>query len=246
MAEPIDDAVALAAYARLRAEGDDAARERLRALVCGQKREPDTFSDGADQATVNSYIEQLASPAHAPTRAGGENADHTFRGTMADALQDNGRDEEAGLLRSRRPVFVHEGQIRAVPRCVEIRGRRWFQRSYGNTYHTAHAFIDGQHVLTVPRQYGYGDQYLDSAMEGLERAGLVPPRERNPRTNGSEALWQWRERHGINLDTSVEDVPRQRDLSAPPPPSRYHPQKRRSRKVRPNHASPALRKRPHL
>lgn len=180
------------------------------------------YSTGENHDTLTNGITALSSPEHEATRRGGEGADHTFRGMLADVLQTHEREDEANLLRSGRPVFVHEGQVRAVPRSVEIRGRRWFQRTYGNTYHTAHAYIDGQHVLSVPRQYGYGDQYCDNAMGALERAGLIPPRERYP-NGGHEATWQWRDRHGVNLDASVQDVPRQRDLNDPPPPSHYQP-----------------------
>jgi hypothetical protein len=50
--------------------------------------------------TVSNMLEQLAKPEHNHTRWGGENADHTFRGALADALDEQGRDEEASLLRN--------------------------------------------------------------------------------------------------------------------------------------------------
>lgn len=40
------------------------------------------------------------------TRAGGSEADHTFRGVVADKLQDHGRDYEAALLRDGHPVRI--------------------------------------------------------------------------------------------------------------------------------------------
>lgn len=187
-----------------------------------RKTVPRRYADATNHEALAVGIKTLSSPAHESTRRGGNDADRTFRGQLADLLQDHEREEEANLLRSNRPVFVHRDQVRAVPRSVEIRGRRWFQRTYGNTYHTAHVYVDGKHVLSIPRQYGYGDQYADTAMNELERQGLIPPRERY-QNGGREANWQWRDRHGIDLDTSVEDVRRQRDLDAPPPPSRYRP-----------------------
>ena len=35
-----------------------------------------------------------------------------------------------------------------------IRGRRWFQKLYGNTYHTVTVVVNG-HVLKSNIQYGY-------------------------------------------------------------------------------------------
>jgi hypothetical protein len=40
---------------------------------------------------------------------------------------------------------------------LHIEGRRWFQRTAGNTYHTVRIFIDGECVHTSDRTYGYGD-----------------------------------------------------------------------------------------
>lgn len=177
---------------------------------------------GADQSRLAGMLKEFGSPEHEQNRRGGEEADHLVRGQLADALQENGREEEAALLRSGRPVFLHNSEVRPIPRHIDVQGRRWFQRTYGNTYHTAHVFVDGKHVLTVPNQYGYGDQYLHNAVEALENAGLVPPRERYP-NGGQEAIWQWRDRHGMDLNNSVEDVRRQRDLNAPPGTSSYRP-----------------------
>lgn len=45
-----------------------------------------------------------------------------------------------------------------------IRGRRWFQKLYGNTYHTVTVVVNG-HVLKSNIQYGYGTQYLVTAAD---------------------------------------------------------------------------------
>jgi hypothetical protein len=170
----------------------------------------------ATPADANNLLEQVSSnPEHGKPGA-------ALRLIAADALNDLGRHEEENLLRGDGRVFVANGTVKPMPHHVEIRGRRWFQRAYGNTYHTAHVYIDGKHVLSVPRQYGYGEQYADTAMDMLEKQGLIPPREKYG-NGGHEARWQWRDRHGIGLDVSAEDVRRQRDLDAPPPPSNYTP-----------------------
>lgn len=66
---------------------------------------------GADD--VANMLNQLASPEHNQTRWGGEQADHTFRGVLADALDETGRSKEAGLLRNpNQHVLIHEGSVR--------------------------------------------------------------------------------------------------------------------------------------
>lgn len=88
---------------------------------------------------------------------------------------------------------------------LEIRGRRWFARGAGNTYHTAQIVIDGKAVHKTPRSYGYGEQYVQSAVEWLVANGhLSPIWQKRP-------LWQLRD-YGVRYEASAEDVPRQRDL----------------------------------
>lgn len=95
---------------------------------------------------------------------------------------------------------------------LNIIGRRWFRRTYGNTYTTAEIFIDGKLIAKVGPTGGYGDHYITIAFEYLDKNGLLdPPLQKH--ANGSyEATWQWRDRTGIALHTSVMDVPRERDL----------------------------------
>ena len=63
--------------------------------------------------TVENLLTQLASPEHNHTRWGGEKADHTFRGVLADALDERGRDKEAELLRNPdQHVLLRKGIVR--------------------------------------------------------------------------------------------------------------------------------------
>ena len=60
-----------------------------------------------------------------------------------------------------------------------ITGRRWLQRSYGNTYHTATMEVrdmDGNTVYTYKsgERYGYGEQFIVTAMEYFIAAGYLP------------------------------------------------------------------------
>lgn len=94
---------------------------------------------------------------------------------------------------------------------LTITGRRWFQRTYGNTYHTAQIRIDGKPIHSTPKEYGYDDQYIETAMRWLDESGLIEPRLKH--NNGfHEALYQWAERTGNTFDTIPSDVSRERDL----------------------------------
>ena len=97
------------------------------------------------------------------------------------------------------------------PKSIVILGRRWFQKTYGNTYHTATVIIDGETMFSTPIEYGYGDQYRDTAFRELESRGLIPARLEH--ANGShECSWQWEERTGIKVGYSCADVMREKDL----------------------------------
>lgn len=64
--------------------------------------------------TVENLLGQLQHPTHNQTRWGGLEADHTFRGVLADALDEADRPAEAGLLRNPdQRVLVDGGKVRA-------------------------------------------------------------------------------------------------------------------------------------
>ena len=55
---------------------------------------------------------------------------------------------------------------------VTIAGRRWFQRSYGNTYHSVTIYADGFSFI-LSTQYGYGDQWEQTARDWLRDVGFT-------------------------------------------------------------------------
>lgn len=57
---------------------------------------------------------------------------------------------------------------------IHIEGRRWFQRTYGNTYHSVRIFKDGAQLAYLPFQYGYGDCFLQTALDWLKANGHAP------------------------------------------------------------------------
>lgn len=57
---------------------------------------------------------------------------------------------------------------------LHIEGRRWFQRGPGNTYHSVRIFKEGTLLVTLPYQYGYGEGYLQTALDWLRDNGHIP------------------------------------------------------------------------
>lgn len=93
---------------------------------------------------------------------------------------------------------------------ITIIGRRWFQRTYGNTYNTVRILIDGKTVAELPKEYGYGNHYYQRAAEWLNKNGYVQLEKYG---NGCmQPLHALRDDGLIGLEYWAEDVARERDL----------------------------------
>lgn len=93
---------------------------------------------------------------------------------------------------------------------ITIIGRRWFERTGGNTYNTARIMINGKTVADLPREYGYGNSYYQRACEWLNENGYV---SLNRSANNSlEPLHCLRDRGEIGLEYWAVDVARKKDL----------------------------------
>lgn len=79
---------------------------------------------------------------------------------------------------------------------THINGKRWFQKTFGNTYHTATIYYSDGTSEKSKITYGYDEQYLQTAAQLANLPEL--------------ARWQYRKEHGITI--SVSDVRRERDL----------------------------------
>lgn len=88
---------------------------------------------------------------------------------------------------------------------ITIIGRRWFQRTYGNTYCSAEIIVNGESVGKVGPTYGYGDYYVQAAADKLRELGLISADNGTP-------LWSYCRDNGIALSYSASDVRRERDL----------------------------------
>ena len=88
-----------------------------------------------------------------------------------------------------------------------IVGRRWFQKTYGNTYNSV-TIIDtstGERIARLPFNYGYGDHYLTIGLEWLVSNGHIPDGDHK---NGLG--WSHAKSHDVTYQ--VEDVQRKKDL----------------------------------
>jgi hypothetical protein len=86
---------------------------------------------------------------------------------------------------------------------LHIKGKRWFQKSYGNTYHSVRIFKDNEQLVYLPFQYGYGEQFLQTAIDWLKANGEIPA----DAEYGTHYL-----RETLGGTYAVEDVDRKRDL----------------------------------
>jgi hypothetical protein len=92
---------------------------------------------------------------------------------------------------------------------LHIEGRRWFQRGPGNTYNSVRIFANNERIAHLPFQYGYGDHFLDIALDWLEENGYI---QREEYSNHSKAYGTRFLREGLGGTYSVTDVQRKKDL----------------------------------
>lgn len=141
---------------------------------------------------------------------------------MSDRMRRTGKDAVAyvlvrddasvKVLRERQPGFVEAllkrirwSQPSQIKR-IDILGRRWFQRTYGNTYHSVEIWIDDNLVHKVPFAYGYDRMYEQTAIDWLAKFGYLPKEAaRWPTRRVAEDL-------GIEIESTAVDVDRKRDL----------------------------------
>lgn len=87
-----------------------------------------------------------------------------------------------------------------------IKARRWFQKTYGNTYHSCEVFKNGESLGRMPFTYGYSTQYEQTALKILKTSGEIKKEE-------FRCLWHWIESIGQeNIYIDLQDVQRKKDL----------------------------------
>lgn len=97
------------------------------------------------------------------------------------------------------------------PNVIHIHGRKWFERTNGNTYHSVTVWVDGEQVFREPYTYGYGDQYRQTATDWLRKSEYLPGLEVYP-SGCTESLSGYCDRQNINFVDEVDEVARKKDL----------------------------------
>jgi hypothetical protein len=87
---------------------------------------------------------------------------------------------------------------------ITIIGRRWFEKTNGNTYHSVSVSVNGELIERVGFAYGYDNSYTQTARAILEKYYKLPLAK-------YQAIWNLRD-NGINIVDSVSDVARKKDL----------------------------------
>ena len=87
---------------------------------------------------------------------------------------------------------------------ITVLGRRWFEKVNGNTYHSVVILLNGEFFSKVNFTYGYGDHYIQSALERLLLLSHIP--------KGTLSLWQYCKKNNIKYYCDVVDVTRKKDL----------------------------------
>lgn len=93
---------------------------------------------------------------------------------------------------------------------IQLIGRRWFEKTNGNTYHSVEAYVDNKFIGKVAFEYGYGSQWSWTGARLLEEKGLISLKKFD--NGGRESLWTYCENNNIKLLESVSDVKRKKDL----------------------------------
>ena len=55
---------------------------------------------------------------------------------------------------------------------ITIDAKRWFQKTNGNTYHSVNVYVNNVLIGRCDFTYGYGEQYLVTALKLLNKAGV--------------------------------------------------------------------------
>lgn len=96
----------------------------------------------------------------------------------------------------------------------QMSGRRWFQNSGGNTYHSVElsALVGDSWAILgkVDYAYGYDEQYAQTGVDWLIANGYLE--KSPPHTNGVASHYGYQYREANCIDATVIDVNRKRDL----------------------------------
>jgi len=112
------------------------------------------------------------------------------------------------------------GQVNIKGRCqkvdnITISARRWFDKINGNTYHSVDVYADGKHIGREPFTYGYGEGYLQTAHEILQKAGIYKKTDERLKSGADKDYYDFmmdKREHRDKFVVIVSDVARKKDL----------------------------------
>lgn len=90
---------------------------------------------------------------------------------------------------------------------ITISARRWFQKTYGNTYFSVKYSIDGgDWVHVTDYEYGYENQCSYAAFKHMQSKGVLPKIPTN------QSPFNWCACAGVKVHENIVDVDRKKDL----------------------------------
>ena len=89
-----------------------------------------------------------------------------------------------------------------------IYGKRWFQKTYGNTYHSVEIYVNDILVHKIECSYGYGSQYEWNARLWLKNNNYIQMSDKNEYF----CLGRYCRENNIEYENNVIDVKRKKDL----------------------------------
>jgi len=90
-------------------------------------------------------------------------------------------------------------------RQIVVIGKRWFEKTNGNTYHSVAVYVDGELAGRERFVYGYGNQYEQTALHLLTELGIYTERDAAGRLL---TLHRVVEDNGDSVISEVADVAR--------------------------------------
>ena len=93
---------------------------------------------------------------------------------------------------------------------IDVNAKEWFDKANGNSYFSGTVTINfgmkTEKSILLPRQYGYGSQYIDEAKAVLTQGNFISSVHMQP-------LWQYCQDNNIVLRTSKQENCLKRDLA---------------------------------
>ena len=83
---------------------------------------------------------------------------------------------------------------------------KWFDRYNGNTYHSVRIIRHRDNkILCCPYEYGYGDQYRQTALEAMSRAKWLPVKYRSHNATHGSNCFDYERAHNYPIIWAVSD-----------------------------------------